>query len=610
MNRKERRAAVARSKAATRSAPGDVASMLAEATLAYQQGRGGDAEFLCQQVLARAPADTGALNLRGLLYQATGNHRLAVKTLAKALAVDDFDPACHYNIAASYQALRQEDDAASHFKSAIALGLSGRNVEEFLLKNKVVTDCVSRLKENASLLRKSTDLLGSDEIARIADDAFLRCALGANIIRGYTLEFFLTNLRAALLSMAHAKLAARGTIEPHILKLFCALAQQCFLNEYVFAQREHESRQAGELRDVLVQELSAGTEISPLRVAAVAAYFPLHALPGAASMAAAEWPAWVADLLRQEVREPLEEAADRQTIPRLTAVDDVTSVEVMQQYEENPYPRWTVNPLAAFRHRAELLASGVALDQRSGGMDILIAGCGTGEHPFDIAQKQPHARILAVDLSLTSLAYARRKTREEGLRNIEYAQADILQLGAIGRTFDRIEAVGVLHHLADPKAGWRVLLSLLAPDGVMRIGLYSEAARRSIVEARALIAARGYRPTAEGIRTVRQDILRARDEPRWERLIATVDFYSMSGCRDMLFHVMEHRLTIPEITAFLEEQGLTFLGFELDTETIDRFRQQNPGADALADLDAWHAFEAANPQTFRNMYSFSIRRKE
>ncbi len=599
---------MARSKAAARSTPGDAAGMMAEARLAYQQGRGADAEFLCQQVLAQAPADTGALNLRGLLYQATGNHRLAVKTLAKALAVDDLDPACHYNIAASYQALRQGDDAAAHFKSAIALGLSGRNVEEFLLKNKVVTDCVSRLKERANLLRKSTDLLGSDEIARIADDAFLRCALQANIIRGYTLEFFLTYLRVALLSIAHAELVERETIEAGVLRLFCALAQQCFLNEYVFAQGEHETRQAGELRDLLARELSAGTAISPLLVAAVAAYFPLHSLPGAGSLLTGKWPACVVDLLRQQVREPLEEAADRPAIARLTAVQDVTSVEVMQQYEENPYPRWTVNPLAAFRHRAELLAGGVATDQRSGGTDILIAGCGTGEHPFDIAQKQPHARILAVDLSLASLAYARRRTREEGLRNLEYAQADILQLGAIGRSFDRIEAVGVLHHLADPKAGWRVLVSLLAPDGTMRVGLYSEAARRSIVEARALIAARGYPPTAEGIRTVRQDILRARDEPRWERLITTVDFYSMSGSRDMLFHVMEHRLTIPEIAAFIEEQGLVFLGFELDAETVDRFRQQNPGADALTDLEAWHAFEAANPQTFRNMYSFSIRK--
>ena len=205
--------------------------------------------------------------------------------------------------------------------------------------------------------------------------------------------------------------------------------------------------------------------------------------------------------------------------------------------------------------------------------NILIAGCGTGEHPFDVAQKSPHAQLLAIDLSRVSLAYARRKTREEGLRNIEYAQADILNLAGLDRRFDRIEALGVLHHLADPLAGWRILLGLLAPGGTMRVGLYSEAARRSIVEARALIAERGYPATAEGIRALRQTIIRERDEARWKPLVRTVDFYSMSGCRDIFFHVMEHRLTIPAIKSFLDENGLRFLGFEIDPSVTEKFRR-------------------------------------
>jgi ubiquinone/menaquinone biosynthesis C-methylase UbiE len=44
--------------------------------------------------------------------------------------------------------------------------------------------------------------------------------------------------------------------------------------------------------------------------------------------------------------------------------------------------------------------------------------------------------VLAVDLSLTGLAYAERKTRELGCTNIEYGQADILKLSALGRSFD------------------------------------------------------------------------------------------------------------------------------------------------------------------------------
>src|SRR4029077_12275077 len=139
------------------------------------------------------------------------------------------------------------------------------------------------------------------------------------------------------------------------------------------------------------------------------------------------------------------------------AIDDSVSLEVQQQYEENPYPRWTTSlpPIG----KSELEDA-----------DILIAGCGTGKHVLDIAQRRRQERILAIDISLSSLAYAKRKTREAGLHNVEYAQADILKLGTIERRFDHIEAVGVLHPLADPKAGWRLLLSLLRPDGTMHIG--------------------------------------------------------------------------------------------------------------------------------------------
>jgi tetratricopeptide (TPR) repeat protein len=153
MNRKERRAATARSKAAS-STPAGIAEQVGEATLAYQQGRLAEAEVACKRVLARAPAHTANLNVLGLVYQASGRHRLAVKTFAAAVAADDLDAACHYNIACSYQILEEREAAATHFKKAIALGLSGRNVEQFLMKNAVVVECIARMTENEYALRR------------------------------------------------------------------------------------------------------------------------------------------------------------------------------------------------------------------------------------------------------------------------------------------------------------------------------------------------------------------------------------------------------------------------------------------------------------------------
>ena len=581
----------------------DLPELSARATLALQEGRSIDAEVLCKHILTLDAAQPTALNILGLLHQASGNHRLAAKTLAKAVAANELDAACHYNLATSYQALNQRAEAAIHYRKAIALGLSGKGVEPFLLQDATIIQCISRMGDQSSLPVKTDGVFGPREISAIADNTLLRCALGSTIICGAPLEHFLTGLRHALLRLVDGHLSDTTEPQQDVLGLFCDLADQCFLNEYIFAQTAWETSRAEQLRELLQHKLRDGAAVPLGLLAAVGAYFPIHAIRNAASLLALKWPHDAAGLLRQQVREPLEEIEDRAAIPALTTIDHGTSVEVMQQYEENPYPRWTINPLSALGRRTAIA------ERPHDGPKILIAGCGTGEHPVDIAQKSPDASVLAIDLSRASLAYARRKTREEGLRNIEYAQADILNLSTIGRTFDRIETVGVLHHLADPKAGWRVLLTLLAPNGIMRVGLYSEAARRPIVEARAIVAERGYRSTADGIRALRQTIIREKDDLRWKSLVQTVDFYSMSGCRDMFFNVMEHRLTIPDIKSFLDNEGLSFLGFELDPKVMEKFQRQNPAAAALTDLDAWAAFEAANPQTFLNMYLFSICKK-
>src|SRR6185312_1542924 len=125
---------------------------------------------------------------------------------------------------------------------------------------------------------------------------------------------------------------------------------------------------------------------------------------------------------------------------------------------------------------------------------------GTGRHALELAQSHRGARVLAIDLSLASLACAKRKTPPALAGKIEFAQADILALGSVGRTFDFINAGGVFHHMANPLAGWRALIELMRPNGVMQVGLYSELARAEIVAAREMIASRGYRPTAEDIR--------------------------------------------------------------------------------------------------------------
>jgi SAM-dependent methyltransferase len=578
---------------------------MAQAGLLQRQGRSSDAEQVCNQIVAREPGHVHALNLLGLIFQSAGRHRSALKALGKALASDPFNAACHYNLAVSQQALGRSEQAADHFRKAITFGRRQNNTEKLILQNPFISACIARVEATWPIIQKRDALFDAASWDGIVADLFLRTALETVPLRGIALERFLTLLRAALLDLACAALNEGRKITGEVTALCAAMAQQCFINEYVFAFAADETRKSEHLTALLQEKLAAAVDVPALLLAAVSCYRPLHAVSGAQGLLKQKNSGVIGDLVRQQLREPLEESEDRSAIPALTAIGDGASADVMRQYEENPYPRWTVDMLVAAAADHAQTAAG---DDAGEGMDILIAGCGTGQHAVEVARQFPHAQLLAIDVSRASLAYARRKTREAGLRNIDYAQADILRLGALGRSFDRIESVGVLHHLADPEAGWRLLLSLLRPHGVMRIGLYSETARQPMTSARAFIAERGYRPTPEDIRKCRQDILRDYEIRGWMRVIETADFYSMSGCRDLLFNVVEHRFTIPRIADFLQAENLVFEGFDLAPETVGRFQEQFQEAGALTDLGKWQSFEAANPQTFRYMYVFTARK--
>ena len=180
------------------------------------------------------------------------------------------------------------------------------------------------------------------------------------------------------------------------------------------------------------------------------------------------------------------------------------------------------------------------------------------------ASRFKNSHVTAVDLSLSSLSYAMRKTREYGVTNIDYIQADILDLELLGKQFDIVESVGVLHHMKDPLLGWKVLESCLKPGGLMKIGLYGEVSRKHIVKARDIISNLKIGTSHKEMVEFREHIKRSTD-PTLIPLKREVDFYSTSTYRDLVFHVQEHRFTAPELYRCFNTLDLIFIGFEYPT---------------------------------------------
>ncbi len=615
--------------------------------IAHQVGKNEMAVDLINKALAIKPDYAEAQNNLGITLLELARPDEAAASYQKALAIKPDFAEAHSNLGLALQELGRSHEAFISHRRAVVINpqnnhfwvclgqslmaLSFASIDEDLFRDLlhlinqpnvvrpsfVVQPIISGLLYNRSF----SDVLEQMD-ATYADRAFSYGEIARQLsaiplflqilklcpISDLKIERMLTRLRHEMI-----REMGGGPVDKAGIPFAVALALQCHTNEYIYPETAEESVVIQRLESQIKELMEKTLDVEPSLILALAAYRPLDGYSWAKTLRDREWDGLIKEVLVRQISEPLEERSLRPRIRRLTPINNSISRSVRAQYEESPYPRWIHTTLSQTAKSIQGVIKGAPLhfdlaDYTSPDEpEILIAGCGTGQHALTTALRFKDARVLAVDLSLSSLAYARRKTKELNIHNIEYAQADIMELARLERSFDVIECLGVLHHLENPLAGWRVLEKLLRPGGIMKIGLYSEIARQCVVVARSLIADRNYASSPDDMRCCRQEIitLAGGGNEMIKKIISFRSFYSLSECRDLLFHVQEHRFSLLQIESDLALLNLKFLGFEMQNQrTMEKFKASFPGKNALTSLSQWQKYELKNPDAFRGMYQF------
>lgn len=418
-----------------------------------------------------------------------------------------------------------------------------------------------------------------------------------------SLEKFLTSLRKYFL--LHWEKAAQWPSS--VLDFLAALAVQNWYNDYIFYETPEEIAALEALKTKLIAILpqrTLGNDIAYL-FALYGCYRPLYEImpaelnkPNFAKGTIYKLRA----LLKAQIKNPRYEHALIPTIPSFTPITDQVSQAVRAMYEQRPYPRWR----SALKTEAPTRGSA-----KFDGLKILVAGCGTGQEPAIYANTVRGAKITAIDLSFSSIAYAKRMAEElDFLKSIDFKQGDLMEVGKLGEEFDYICSSGVLHHLKDPAKGLAAIVSTLKPHGRMSISLYSEIARNKLLNpASDYIREKGYTSSDADIRQFRKDIMEmAQDDPRTE-CSRIGDFYCLSECNDLLFHVQEHRFTFLSIKDFIEAAGLELHDVSLDPAAKKQYFEKFPEDGVRYTFEHLHAFESEHPDLFLGMYKVYLRRK-
>ena len=405
----------------------------------------------------------------------------------------------------------------------------------------------------------------------------------------------------------------KDKISNSIFNFIIGLGSQCFLNEYVYYISTEEKDKLKELKKIINNNKN-----QDYKLAIISCYQSLSSINDEIINLNTYIPnkKELNNLLNLQFKELNAEKKISKGIKKIGNIKDSTSKEVKKQYELNPYPRWRYNSYAK-ENKLNFLSvinseispntikpNSVQLTNKK--INILIAGCGTGIQIIE-ASRYSNCEITAIDLSNSSISYAKRKVDEYGLKNINFIEMDLLELTSLNKRFDLIECSGVLHHMNEPSKGLSNLFDVLEPEGFLKLGLYSKYAREEILKARKLIKEKDIKPNIDGIRNFRNDLLNG-EIKEVNEISDWSDFYSTSMCRDLCFHTHENCYTLIEIKNMLKVSNLEFLGFTLSKEIRDKYQIDNKDKDSLKNLELWDKFEKLNPNSFREMYQFWSRK--
>lgn len=427
-------------------------------------------------------------------------------------------------------------------------------------------------------------------------DETLALLIERSTITNYSLEKILLIGRRELLNCA----VANQNIE-HYLPFISALACQTLLNHHLYPRSATEIELLGKL------DLSPDSPHLLVNIALKVCYANFEQSidiwqENKETLQLSTLYNLTSDLKLYEA--VLEEA---KTSENTIGIEDSTSKVVQRFYTENPYPKYkalnastiTVNDMLVFLNKKTLATP-----------SILIAGCGTGLQAIEMAFANPKAKVTAIDLSPTSLAYARLMAEKFEVTNIHFQLLDILAVESLKQSFDFIMCTGVLHHMDSPQLGLNAITKVLKTKGTMILGLYSTLARIELKEmkaqALAYLAMDEKKLTKNDISLWRSKLtIEQQQLPRYCRQ----DIFNLNGVMDCLFHPQEAEYSPLEIESLLNKAGLTFEKMAIPArnrivykQALEKLYNETP----TESLASWHDFELNNPDFFKGMINFFV----
>ena len=441
----------------------------------------------------------------------------------------------------------------------------------------------------------------------IINDKLLHLILKKCLLVDLNLEQYLRRLRKKLLKKFLFERDSHFFLKIYFFLI--AFAEQCFLNEFIYSESEEEIS----LLSTLEKKIKKEKKLCEISTLILSLYKPLNKI----NYLKINLDKYVSkskefnEFLKFVFIDSKLENEISKSLKSLSNFSNKTSKLMKLQYEQNPYPRWRFAARPVQDQNFKLFVESLTKTELNKNYfkhpEILIAGSGTGRQIVELSAFR-NSQICAVDISKDSLVYSIRKTKELKISNIKHYHIDILDLELLKKKFDLIVCTGCLHHMENPEEGLDSLVRVLKPGGIMQIALYSKNARSEIEWTRKYIERNKFSVSFKNMKLFRDKMLASKNK-NFIFLRKSLDFYSLSNFRDLIFNYNEHTFNLNQIKKLLDKKKLKFLNFNsINSDVMKAFKTHYPDVNDENRIESWSKLELNYPKIFFGMYNFWVKK--
>jgi ubiquinone/menaquinone biosynthesis C-methylase UbiE len=244
--------------------------------------------------------------------------------------------------------------------------------------------------------------------------------------------------------------------------------------------------------------------------------------------------------------------------------------KIRQQFDNAPYPKVPLDHSPKTDYQSlyihNLVTAYYLRNQKvieTEGKVILDAGCGTGYKSLILAEANPGAKIVGIDISEESVDLAQKRLQHHGFENAEFHVMGIEELPSLNLKFDYINNDEVLYILPDIAVGLQAMKSVLKPEGIIRTNLHSSLQRTNYYRAQKIFKIMGLmneNPKEMEIQLTRDIMTALKDDVRLK--IMTWDANMAEKEESVLMNYLfqgDTGYTIPEMFEALRVADLEFV---------------------------------------------------